>query len=177
MQTMANHKSYFTEVSSSYRGLAAQIKQGRNRRRPWRNLMGCYQEKLERLLGGEKHTGQDADCETLQQASTGQLREARELRGARTAQVPIQECRWDARWHETRLSPASYERTPTGSPLYCTRAPTTHPARNWHLSAVDFGKSHFSSAERPMDRQVMRLNTTKSLCSWVQGIITPARIS
>lgn len=77
MQTMANHKSYFTEISNSYRGLAAQIKQGRNRRRPWRNLMGCYQEKLERTLGGEEHMGQDADCKVLQQPSTGQLREAR----------------------------------------------------------------------------------------------------
>lgn len=107
---------YFTQVNNSYRGLAAQIKQGRDRRRPWRNLLGCYREKLERLLCGEEDRGRMRSVKT----PAGQLRKA--LEWARTARVSIWERRRGARWHAAWLSPAPYE-CPQALPATAHRHP------------------------------------------------------
>jgi len=162
------------KVSNNYRDLAAQIKQGRDRKKPWRNIFGCYRDKIERMLRGEEPTGR---MRSLKHAAVSTYHAVQ--KGPGTGQDSPCICLGAPEGCAVACSRALVcpIQTPTGSPLYCTQAPTADPASNWHPSPGDFGKSHLSSAEGPMGRQVMRLNTTKWLCPQAQGIITPAWIS
>lgn len=104
MQTVAK---LFTEVSNSYRDLAAQIKQTERQEVALEKSLGLYWEKRERMLRGEEQMGR---MRSVKHAAASTCPAAQRGPGmGRTVWVSIRKHWQGVWWHAAWLSSAPYE--------------------------------------------------------------------